>query len=203
MGSRDGKEDGSISINGKIGSGCRWIGGEKLDGAFNWKGACEYRVYIYTLYDLANSTVTTASPIDSLEMLPGSFIQSLLGYFQPKSESTHLFPNMFLVTIPRSGCWLSLSFIPISERATSVRYDVYGAVDIKDETAQAVLATVEGNVKSRVSKLETEYQSCLNSKYVRFCDIRTVLIIQVLYFQGLIWSTQVCRILSAIRSNQY
>ncbi|OJJ04743.1 hypothetical protein ASPVEDRAFT_44276 [Aspergillus versicolor CBS 583.65] len=139
LGSCDEKEDGSISINGKIGGGWRWIGGGKLDGAFNWKGAL--------------------TPPD-LEMVPGSFIQSLL---QPKSESTHLFPNMFIVTIPRSGCWLSLSLIPVSERVTSVRYDVYGAANRKDERAQAVLATIEEKVKSRISNLETEYQSCLNT----------------------------------------
>jgi hypothetical protein len=138
-----------------------------------------------------------------LEMVPGSSIQSLLGYFQPKSESTHLFPNMFIVTIPRSDCWLSLSFIPVSERVTSVRYDVYGAANMKDERAQAVLATVEEKVKSRIYSLETEYQSCLNTGYVRFGYIRDVLIIQVLYFQGLIWSIQVCAFFPQLDLTKY
>lgn len=96
-------------------------------------------------------------------LVSGSFMQTLLGYFQPKAESTHLFPNMFIFTIPSLSCWLSLSFIPASERAASVQYDLYGAVNMKDETAQAALATIEGKVKNTISKLETEYQLCLDS----------------------------------------
>ncbi|BCS17823.1 putative iron-sulfur cluster-binding protein [Aspergillus puulaauensis] len=137
------EKEGDLSLR------TRWIGGGKLEGGFNWKGA-----------------LRTGYLVDSLgleTLVSGSFIQSLLGYFLPKAESTHLFPNMFIFTLPSSGCWLSLSFIPASERVTSVRYDLYGAVNTKDEPAQAALGAIEEKVKSTISKLEMEYQSCFNT----------------------------------------
>lgn len=164
LGSCEDEKEGDLSL------GTRWIGGGKLDGGFNWKGACECNSY--TMQYLLTRTVRTGYLVDSLgleTLVSGSFIQSLLGYFQPKTQSTHLFPNMFIFTLPSSGCWLSLSFIPASERVTSVRYDLYGAVNTKDEPAQAALETIEEKVKGTISKLEKEYQSYFNTTgYVRF-----------------------------------
>lgn len=172
LGDCEGEREGDLPL------GMRWIGGGKLEGGFNWKGACEYSSRI--LVKLLTRTVRTGYLVDSLgleTLVSGSFVQSLLGYFQSKTESTHLFPNMFIFTLPSSGCWLYLSFIPASERVTSVRYDLYGAVSTKDETAQAALGAVEEKVKSTISKLEMECQSCFNTTgYVGIPYMRRVLI---------------------------
>ncbi|KAL4778561.1 hypothetical protein BJX76DRAFT_362605 [Aspergillus varians] len=132
-----------------IGNGrSRWVGGGGWEGGFNWKVALRTGFLVDAL---------------GLEAKSGSFIQSILGYFQQKPESFHLFPNLFLFTIPGSGSWLSLSFLPTSEKTTSMRYDLYSPANMGDEAGHALLAKLEDKLKGMSSTLETEYQSCIGT----------------------------------------
>ncbi|KAL4918100.1 Rieske [2Fe-2S] iron-sulfur domain-containing protein [Aspergillus aurantiobrunneus] len=125
-----------------MGSGCDWVGGGTLEGVFNWKWALRTRLLEDAL---------------GLNEIPSrSFMQDILGSFHRKPESMYLFPNMFLFSIPRSRGWFSLSFLPTSERITSIRYDLCRSGNVQDEAA---LTNLEDKLRSVISRLETEYQS--------------------------------------------
>ncbi|KAL4927499.1 putative iron-sulfur cluster-binding protein [Aspergillus undulatus] len=130
-----------------------WVGGGAVEGVFNWKVA------------LQQTAITKALGLKKHHQ-PSLNSSSILRYIQcklslspsPKEEPIYLFPNMFFVRIPRSGYLLSLSFLPISERTTSVRYDLYSSTpNSKNEIPESV----ENNIKGLILELETITTSTL------------------------------------------
>ncbi|KAL4872094.1 hypothetical protein BDV12DRAFT_205493 [Aspergillus spectabilis] len=158
-GEGEGREEGGMDVKGlegilrgnKIEMGSGLVGGGVVEGGFNWKVA------------LRRSYLEIALGLEDQNQGYLSFLQNVLRYFQRKPESIYLFPNAFLFTIPSLGCWLYLSFLPYSERMTSVRFDLYSQGGEKDQASQFLLSNLEIKIKTIVSDLETEYQSCIDA----------------------------------------
>ncbi|KAL4995856.1 Rieske [2Fe-2S] iron-sulfur domain-containing protein [Aspergillus recurvatus] len=133
-----------------------WIGGGRMEGGFNWKMA------------LHTSHLTNALGLEQISASPSSrrsFIHTLIRSFswqqEPKPSSNYLFPNMFLLSIPSSECSISLSILPVSERTTSVRYDLYshGQEGTTRRELRSLVADLESKVKDLISKFERAYQN--------------------------------------------
>ncbi|KAL5339727.1 Rieske [2Fe-2S] iron-sulfur domain-containing protein [Aspergillus crustosus] len=144
-------ETGDIGNRAGSGKESVRVGGGVVDGGFNWKLA------------LRKSYLVNALALESQrEELP-SPLRSILHYFQRKPESTHLFPCAFVFTIPSSNSWLLLNFLPSSETATSVRYELYSQDIKKSEELKPLLTDLETKVKAIVSNLEAEYKSSIKA----------------------------------------
>ncbi|KAL4905300.1 hypothetical protein BDW74DRAFT_178297 [Aspergillus multicolor] len=143
-GEPDMKKDETANGLGVDVGGSAWVGGGRLEGVFNWKMARETR---------------------TLPSRQCSFIQTVLGSFlwqrESKPRSAFLFPNMFLFTMPSSQDWISLNILPLSERTTSVRYDLCSSSPEKanEEGSRALLSSLEERIKTLISELETKCQS--------------------------------------------
>ncbi|RDW83854.1 putative iron-sulfur cluster-binding protein [Aspergillus mulundensis] len=151
----DGKEEDMAKELGIDLGGSAWVGGGRLEGSFNWKMA------------LQTTLLTDALGLGGIGTLPScqsSIIQSMLGSFhwqrEPKPRLSHLFPNMFLFPIPNSQCWVSLNILPLSERTTSVRYDLYSSSpeNTNEKESGSLLSNLEERVKTLISELETKCQ---------------------------------------------
>ncbi|KAL4776053.1 Rieske [2Fe-2S] iron-sulfur domain-containing protein [Aspergillus nidulans var. acristatus] len=131
-----------------------WIGGGGMEGEFNWKMA------------LPIKHLTNALGIEHISASP-SLCRSLIHTIQrsfhlqeeSKPSSTYLFPNMFLFSIPSLECLISLSILPLSERTTSVRYDLYshsqGGSNARE--LSSLLGDLESKIKNLISGLERAY----------------------------------------------
>jgi phenylpropionate dioxygenase-like ring-hydroxylating dioxygenase large terminal subunit len=118
------------------------------------------------------SRLETSLGLNQQQQIP-SYIQRLLNFIplyqkqHQQPESIHLFPNTYLFTIPRSQCWLSIRFLPVSENKTAVRYDVYSYRSAKDPAAQSLLKNVEEKMENLIANLPAEYQQIIK-EYVHW-----------------------------------
>ncbi|KAL3432792.1 Rieske [2Fe-2S] iron-sulfur domain-containing protein [Aspergillus tetrazonus] len=133
-----------------------WIGGGGMEGGFNWKMA------------LPTKHLTNALGIEHVSASPSlyrSLIHTIQRSFHPQEEptpsSTYLFPNMFLFSIPSLECLISLSILPLSERTTSVRYDLYSHSQGKSNARElsSLLGSLESKIKNLITGLERAYQN--------------------------------------------
>ncbi|KAL4818316.1 Rieske [2Fe-2S] iron-sulfur domain-containing protein [Aspergillus spinulosporus] len=132
------------------------IGGGGMEGVFNWKMA------------LPTKQLTNALGIEHISASPSlyrSLIQAIQRSFhlqeQPKPSSIYLFPNMFLFSIPSLKCLISLSILPLSERTTSVRYELYNYAQGGSNARElsSLLGDLESKIKNLISGLERAYQN--------------------------------------------
>ncbi|KAL3477258.1 Rieske [2Fe-2S] iron-sulfur domain-containing protein [Aspergillus californicus] len=141
-----------FALRNCLGPGSVWVGGENLEGKFNWKVALSLNWLMRTL------------DFNHKEPSSSSIIQRALSYLhfqsRKKPDSLYIFPSTFLFTRPSSGCWISLSFIPSSETTTSVRYDLYSDTRMKDKTSQDFMTSLKEELKNLMTELEEEYRSC-------------------------------------------
>ncbi|KAL4753551.1 hypothetical protein BDW72DRAFT_190999 [Aspergillus terricola var. indicus] len=133
-----------------------WIGGGRMEGGFNWKLALPTKHLTNTL----GIELISASP-----SLCRSLIQAIQRSFhlqeESKPSSTYLFPNMFLFSIPSLRCLISLSILPLSERTTSVRYDLYSQSQegSNGRELSSLLGNLESKIKDLILGLERAYQN--------------------------------------------
>ncbi|KAL4738546.1 Rieske [2Fe-2S] iron-sulfur domain-containing protein [Aspergillus similis] len=131
-----------------------WIGGGRMEGGFNWKMA------------LPPKHLTNALGMEHISASPSlcrSLIQAIRRPFhlqeESKPSSTYLFPNMFLFRIHSLRCSISVSILPLSERTTSVRYDLYSH-SLGESNARelsSLLRKFESKIKDFISELERAY----------------------------------------------
>ncbi|KAF7597338.1 hypothetical protein BBP40_006278 [Aspergillus hancockii] len=86
------------------------------------------------------------------------FINNILNHFQTKSEQFPLFPFAYFHSIKSTGFWIALSFLPVSEQKTALRYDLYCFKD-KSACSREIADSLVDLLKETILKLEAEYQS--------------------------------------------
>ncbi|KKK23597.1 hypothetical protein AOCH_004930 [Aspergillus ochraceoroseus] len=140
----------TFACRNRISPQSSWVSGQTLEARFNWKTALRSKQF----QDVTEFEDQKASPIGAL-----------LSYLQRKPEgSSFFFPITSLFTTPSSGCWFSLSLLPLSEQKTSVRYDLYSYKKLEDEATKALLAKFTFALKEKIAEIEAEYDSYVIQK---------------------------------------
>lgn len=94
-------------------------------------------------------------------VLVPSLTTKLLRMVIPKKnrENCSLFPSTQLYSFENTDLWLSLTFLPASEKSTQVRYDLFDNAP-KAATDESALATaVEQPIQDLVQRMETDFSS--------------------------------------------
>ncbi|TQB75898.1 hypothetical protein MPDQ_001499 [Monascus purpureus] len=97
-----------------------WAGSQAVEGNFNWKFGLRTTPFIHP------AEVERSIPVAQSTM--ASAMAALARYLsndEPKSRQFCLFPNTSIHNIKGTKWWYSLSFSPISESKTSIRYDLF------------------------------------------------------------------------------
>ena len=69
-------------------------------------------------------------------------------------------PITSIHTIPGTGCWYSLNFLPVSESRTAIRYDLYcNKATLKSHAISEVIVRL---LTEKTRDLEAQYQSFIS-----------------------------------------
>ncbi|RAK94653.1 hypothetical protein BO79DRAFT_134018 [Aspergillus costaricaensis CBS 115574] len=126
-----------------IGQQSTWLGGQTVEGQFNWKIACEF-LFIFFL-----------SKDDRYKAL----LLSLFNSSRMCSEDVRVFPFTTINTVRGGVLWYSLSFIPISESRTAVRIDLYTHKDMGSPAPAPTAETLFSKLSNSIRELETQFES--------------------------------------------
>ncbi|RAL02696.1 putative iron-sulfur cluster-binding protein [Aspergillus ibericus CBS 121593] len=136
-----------------IGGQSTWLGGQTIEGQFNWKLGLRAQRFI-------DSTKLQHEPPQPKYR----FLSSRL-FNSPRrcSEDIRVFPFTTFHTLEGAAIWYSLSFVPISAQKTSVRFDLYSHRDMGGPRRSAIQDDLSSRLKTDIQVLEVEFQSYFGS----------------------------------------
>ncbi|EHA24530.1 hypothetical protein ASPNIDRAFT_130535, partial [Aspergillus niger ATCC 1015] len=126
-----------------IGRQSTWLGGQTVEGQFNWKIGCEF-LPPFPSYNVSNYK---------------ALLLSLFNQPRMRSDETRIFPFTTFHTVHGGVLWYSLSFIPISESSTSVRIDLYSHKDMSSPAPSAAAERLFSRLTKRIQDLKAQFQS--------------------------------------------
>ncbi|GLA66919.1 hypothetical protein AtubIFM54640_009509 [Aspergillus tubingensis] len=132
-----------------IGRQSTWLGGQTVEGQFNWKIGLRLQRFI----DHTELETEFTQPKYKALLL------SLFNLPRMHSEDVRVFPFTTIHTVRGGVIWYSLSFIPLSESSTSVRIDLYSHKDMDSPTLSPTAKTLFIKLSNSIRELETQFQS--------------------------------------------
>ncbi|PWY80922.1 hypothetical protein BO94DRAFT_470303 [Aspergillus sclerotioniger CBS 115572] len=121
-----------------------WLGGQTIEGQFNWKLSCEL-------------------PLQLLHEAPQSKYKCLSSrLFNPSRmclADIRVFPFTTFHTIEGTKSWYSLSFVPMFEKRTLVRFDLYSHGEMGGPRSPAIQEDLFTHLSNSIQTLEMEFQS--------------------------------------------
>lgn len=168
-------EESTLSIlsefarDANLGAGSKWLVGQTLTGAFNWKlgSTFDWRPCLSKPTDIqiVNTRYSANITTQLEQILPGvlkpSIATQIARTIWQKNQKANcvLFPGTFLYSFEQDDVWLSLTFIPSSETITQVRYDLFTSSP-KTGIDQDALSSVVGEIiQNSIKSIEVELQS--------------------------------------------
>ncbi|KAJ5669355.1 Aromatic-ring-hydroxylating dioxygenase alpha subunit [Penicillium macrosclerotiorum] len=151
-------DDSKISaLNDFVHAACpgkksEWVTGKTLSGNFNWKMTTipNHHTNITTQLEERMSKVTTPSLFTKV-------VRAL------SSNSSHascsLFPATLLYSFADSDFWIALSFLPVSETITQVRYDLFDGSRNLEETKDTLTTALDNVMQDLVRDTENHFLS--------------------------------------------
>ncbi|PWY72315.1 iron-sulfur cluster-binding protein [Aspergillus heteromorphus CBS 117.55] len=139
----------SLASRHGLGRRSSWVGGQTIEGQFNWKMCLRPRKF------LGGEAWEHAPPKRSYMLLLSRLFNKIPNY----PEDIIVFPFTTIHTLKRTTYWYSLSFIPISEKRTSIRFDLHCTRDSSSPNHLIILEGLIGLVNKSSRALEAEYQS--------------------------------------------
>ncbi|KAF5866288.1 hypothetical protein ETB97_000252 [Aspergillus alliaceus] len=123
-----------------------WVSGQTIEADFNWKMA------------LRSKQLTTVVGLEDAMGKKNSIplVASIRGYFQVKLERFSFPPFTSFHLIRGTGWWCALSFLPISEQKTAVRYDLYCSKNESSRSQEAAAKLVD-ILREKIRELEAMY----------------------------------------------
>lgn len=154
--------DGFASRNG-FGRESSWVGGETLEGTFNWKLGCElFKTALGRLVLTPEGMLVRF--LDNMELessmaalANGSLAAKVIRYFKrQEADDVAVYPNASFHTIRDTELLYSLSFLPSSEQKTLIRYDLFsrGGNTVDPRISENLKGLLNGSIRG----LEREYQ---------------------------------------------
>ncbi|PYI10743.1 iron-sulfur cluster-binding protein [Aspergillus sclerotiicarbonarius CBS 121057] len=130
-----------------IGQQSTWLGGQAIEGQFNWKLGLRFQRFIdihehklpQTKYKVLSSRLFNHPPMCA--------------------EDIRVFPFATFHTIGDAALWYSLSFVPMSETRTSVRFDLYSHGERCGLRSSAMQDDLSSRLNTSIQALEIEFQS--------------------------------------------
>ncbi|GKZ88347.1 hypothetical protein AnigIFM59636_008205 [Aspergillus niger] len=139
-----------------IGRQSTWLGGQTVEGQFNWKIGCEFLPPFPSYNKFIDHTeLETEFPQPKYKAL----LLSLFNQPRMRSDETRIFPFTTFHTVHGGVLWYSLSFIPISESSTSVRIDLYSHKDMSSPAPSAAAERLFSRLTKRIQDLKAQFQS--------------------------------------------
>ncbi|BCS02273.1 putative iron-sulfur cluster-binding protein [Aspergillus luchuensis] len=132
-----------------IGRQSTWLGGQTVEGRFNWKIALR----LQRIIDHTELETEFSQPRYKALLL------SLFNSSRMRSEDVQVFPFTTIHTLCGGVLWYSLSFIPISESITSVRIDLYTHKDMGSPAPAPPAEKLFSELSNSIRELETQFQS--------------------------------------------
>ncbi|KAI2899219.1 hypothetical protein CBS11852_3420 [Aspergillus niger] len=132
-----------------IGRQSTWLGGQTVEGQFNWKIGLRLQKVI------DHTELETEFPQPKYKAL----LLSLFNQPRMRSGETRVFPFTTFHTVHGGVLWYSLSFTPISESSTSVRVDLYSHKDMSSPAPSAAAERLFSRLTKRIRDLEVQFQS--------------------------------------------
>ncbi|GKZ68381.1 hypothetical protein AnigIFM50267_003061 [Aspergillus niger] len=132
-----------------IGQQSTWLGGQTVEGQFNWKIGLRLQKFI------DHTELETEFPQPKYKAL----LLSLFNQPRMRSGETQVFPFTTFHTVHGGVLWYSLSFIPISESSTSVRVDLYSHKDMSSPAPSAAAESLFSRLTKQIRDLEAQFQS--------------------------------------------
>ncbi|KAI3005744.1 hypothetical protein CBS147346_4094 [Aspergillus niger] len=132
-----------------IGRQSTWLGGQTVEGQFNWKIGLRLQKFI------DHTELETEFPQPKYKAL----LLSLFNQPRMRSDETRIFPFTTFHTVHGGVLWYSLSFIPISESSTSVRIDLYSHKDMSSPAPSAAAERLFSRLTKRIQDLKAQFQS--------------------------------------------
>ena len=152
----------------------KWLAGQTLTGMFNWKfgGALNARksslARMLTKFPPASARYYTDVTFHFDDIVsaaaPPSLASRIIKMFMPHSSRAlcHLFPGNLIYSFEDCPLWIALSFVPVSESTTQLRYDLFSLSFktgvLEDELAaalarsfNAILQTIEADFQTVAS----------------------------------------------------
>ncbi|KAJ5205388.1 Aromatic-ring-hydroxylating dioxygenase alpha subunit [Penicillium cf. griseofulvum] len=129
-----------------------WVTGQTLSGDFNWKIGARYRqldVYISGLHRRMRK-ISGPSPIVKL-------VRSITR--NSTREECFLFPITLMYLFQDTGLFLALSFFPVSESKTNIRYDLFTRSTVSEPNIRQMSEALQSATKKLTEEIELEYQS--------------------------------------------
>ncbi|KAE8418306.1 hypothetical protein BDV36DRAFT_283100 [Aspergillus pseudocaelatus] len=137
----------AFASNNRLDSQSIWVAGQTIKADFNWKMTFRQQQLIDFL--------RLENEIEQKSNIPQ--VTSILNYVRAKSEHFSLFPFTSFYSMKRTGWWCALSFLPVSEQKTAIRYDLYCS-KIDSSRSQVAADKLAELLEEKARELETEYQ---------------------------------------------
>lgn len=165
----NGDGDGFARRNG-FGGNVNLVGGEVLEGEFNWKLGCECArpllslISFLTIEGMLGRVLDQTGLEERMSRLGnGSLTAKLARYFRGhQAEDAAVFPNASFHTIADTNMFYSLSFLPVSEQKTLIRYDLFCT---GGSHSPGMSETLKVFLNEGIRSLEQEYQTYINREY--------------------------------------
>ncbi|KAE8369104.1 hypothetical protein BDV27DRAFT_166382 [Aspergillus caelatus] len=141
----------AFASNNRLDSQSIWVAGQTIKADFNWKMTFRQQQLIDFL--------RLENEIEQKSNIPQ--VTSILNYVRAKSEHFSLFPFTSFYSMKRTGWWCALSFLPVSEQKTAIRYDLYCS-KIDSSRSQVAADKLAELLEEKARELETEYQEYKN-----------------------------------------
>ncbi|PYH38356.1 uncharacterized protein BO87DRAFT_299297 [Aspergillus neoniger CBS 115656] len=129
-----------------IGRQSTWLGGQTVEGQFNWKIGCKF---------INHTELETEFSQPRYKAL----LLSLFNSSPMRSEDVRVFPFTTIHTVRGGVLWYSLSFIPISKSSTSVRIDLYTHKAMGSPTPSPTAERLFNKLSNSIRELETQFES--------------------------------------------
>ncbi|KAE8142190.1 hypothetical protein BDV38DRAFT_278364 [Aspergillus pseudotamarii] len=137
----------AFASNNRLDSQSIWVAGQTIKVDLNWKMTFRQQQLIDIL--------RLENEIEQQSNIPQ--VTSILDYVRAKSEHFSLFPFTSFYSMKRTGWWCALSFLPVSEQKTAIRYDLYCS-KIDSSRSRVVADKLAELLEEKARELETEYQ---------------------------------------------
>ncbi|KAE8383178.1 hypothetical protein BDV26DRAFT_287686 [Aspergillus bertholletiae] len=137
----------AFASNNRLDPQSAWVTGQTIKADFNWKMAFKSK----QLTDFAK----LENAVGQKSYLPQ--LTNILNHVRAKSEHFSLFPFSSFHSIKGTGWWYALSFLPLSEQKTAIRYDLYCPKD-DHSRSQEVADKLAELLEEKARELETEYK---------------------------------------------
>ncbi|PYH94266.1 iron-sulfur cluster-binding protein [Aspergillus ellipticus CBS 707.79] len=132
-----------------LGGQSTWVGGQTMEGQFNWKICLRLKRFI------DDETWVQDLPRQAYTLL----LWRLSSNLRKHSDDIRVSPFTTIHTVKNTVYWYSLSFIPISERRTSIRFDLYCSKDSGNLDSFTIPKRLIDLLTKRTLALEVEYKS--------------------------------------------